>query len=68
MSRGCGTATQLVLHSTLSRWAGSDRLPLGLEVISYGTGNPEHQIVHGLIKPADSPRLLFFMALNSLSA
>lgn len=40
---------------------------LGLEVMSYRAENPEHQAVRVLIKPASSPRLLFFMAVNSLS-
>lgn len=40
---------------------------LRLEMMSYRAENPEHQAVCVLIKPASSPRLLFFMAVNSLS-
>lgn len=35
--------------------------------MSYRTENSEHQLVHILIKMANSPHLLFFVALNSLS-
>lgn len=40
---------------------------LGLEMMSNRTENAEHEIVHVLMKLANSPHLLFFMSLNSLS-